>query len=204
MKALLLLGGGGHCRACIDVIEASSSFIVRGVVERQGMAVTGVMGYPVLGTDSDLESLLAESPHALVSVGQVASPHKRVRLFQMAVNSGAQFPVIASPYARISRRAELGFGTIAMHGSVINTGADVGLNCIVNSQALVEHDVRIGPHCHISTGAIINGGAVIGERSFVGSGAIVHQGVEIGPDCVIASGAIVRRNLAPMTTYVER
>ena len=44
-----------------------------------------------------------------------------------------------------------------MHDAVINANARIGKNCIINSKALVEHDVIIGDHCHIATGAIVNG-----------------------------------------------
>ena len=43
-----------------------------------------------------------------------------------------------------------------MHGAVINASAIVGCNCIINSQALVEHDTVIGDHCHVATAAAIN------------------------------------------------
>ena len=38
---ILLIGAGGHCRACIDVIRAEGRFAIAGVVERDGAAVSG-------------------------------------------------------------------------------------------------------------------------------------------------------------------
>lgn len=64
----------------------------------------------------------------------------------------------------------------AMHHSLINAGAIVGDNCIVNSRALVEHDAMVGSHSHISTEAILNGDARIGDRSFLESNATVRKG----------------------------
>ena len=34
MKSLLLIGGGGHCHSCIDVIEASGIYKIKGLVQR--------------------------------------------------------------------------------------------------------------------------------------------------------------------------
>ena len=37
MKAsILLIGGGGHCRACVDVLEQEGRFQIAGIVERNG------------------------------------------------------------------------------------------------------------------------------------------------------------------------
>ena len=82
-----------------------------------------------------------------------------------------------------------------MHGSIVNTNVIIGENCIVNSKALIEHDVNIGSNTHISTGAIINGGSCIGENCFIGSGAIVYHEINITDNTIIPAGAIVRKNI---------
>jgi hypothetical protein len=33
LKLILLLGGGGHCRACVDVIEAEAKYQIVGIVQ---------------------------------------------------------------------------------------------------------------------------------------------------------------------------
>ena len=43
-----------------------------------------------------------------------------------------------------------------MHDALVNAGARVGVNCIINTKALVEYDSDVGDHCHVSTGSIIN------------------------------------------------
>jgi tetrahydrodipicolinate N-succinyltransferase len=44
---------------------------------------------------------------------------------------------------------------IVVHHALINAGARVDRNCIINTKALAEHDAIIEDHCHISTGAIV-------------------------------------------------
>jgi sugar O-acyltransferase (sialic acid O-acetyltransferase NeuD family) len=199
VKPVLLLGGGGHCRASIDVIEAEGHYRVLGVVERVGGPTVDVLGYPVLGDDGQLGSLILDCPRVLVTVGQIATSTTRRDLFARGIALGAAFPVVRSPSAYVSTRAELGAGTLVMHGAVVNTSANVGLNCIVNSLALIEHDAEVGAHCHVSTGARVNGGAVVGEGTFIGSGAVLHEGVTIGAESVIGAGIVVDRDIPPGT-----
>ncbi|MEK7248308.1 MAG: DapH/DapD/GlmU-related protein, partial [Chloroflexota bacterium] len=72
-----------------------------------------------------------------------------------------------------------------------NAGASVGCNCIINSQALVEHDTVIADHCHIATAAAINSGVRVGAGTFIGSNSCVRQSVNIGERCVIGMGTRV-------------
>jgi sugar O-acyltransferase (sialic acid O-acetyltransferase NeuD family) len=199
MTPLLLIGGGGHCRSCIDVIESAEGYEIVGVVERAGSPTAAVLGYRVLGSDADVEALLAQWGSALIAVGQITSPATRIRLYEFALSVGAFFPVIVSPNAYVSKHAEISSGTIVMHGATVNAGAHIGVNCIVNNQALVEHDAVVGPHSHISTGARVNGSVTIGEGSFVGSGAIINQGVTVGAGCIVGSGSIIRKDVPPGT-----
>jgi sugar O-acyltransferase (sialic acid O-acetyltransferase NeuD family) len=201
VKPLLLIGGGGHCRSCIDLIEAQGLYTVAGIVDLKETDAAARLGYPWLGSDDDLPDLLKKYPSALVTVGQVKSPDIRIALFEKLQALGADFPVIISPRAHVSRHALVLPGTIVMHGAIINACAKVGANCIINSQALVEHDTVVAAHCHISTGAKLNGEVHIDSGSFIGSGAVVHHGVHIGSRCVVGAGAIVMKNLTESSVF---
>ena len=201
MKSLLLVGGGGHCRSCIDVIEAEGKHKIVGIVEREGKNRSPVLGYQVLGNDNDLYELLKKYPIALITIGQIKSADLRRNLFSSLKNMGAKLPTITSPHSYVSKHVALQEGTTVMHGAILNSGSSIGKNCIINTQALIEHDALVESHCHISTGAKVNGGAFIGMESFVGSGTVIHEGVQIGEKSVIAAGSVVRKNLPAGTTF---
>ena len=190
MKSLLLVGGGGHCHSCIDVIETTGIYQIKGVVQPK-LSSELILGYPIIGSDEDLPKLLEDVKSALITVGQIKDSEIRIRLFDILRQLGAELPVIISPRAYCSKHAVLGEGLIVMHGAIINASACIGNNCIVNSQALVEHDVAIHDHCHISTGARVNGNVTIGKGSFVGSGAVVKEGIKVGENVIIGAGQVV-------------
>lgn len=187
-ERILLLGAGGHARSCIDVIEQEGRFGVGGLIGLPQEVGSRVLGYPVLGVDSDLPDLLSRFSHALIAVGQIKTPEARMRLFALLDERECKLPVIVSPRSLVSRHARVGAGTIIMHGVIVNAGAVIGRNCIINSQALVEHDAVIGDHCHIATAAVINADVSIGAGSFIGSNACIRQGGRIGERCVIGMG----------------
>jgi sugar O-acyltransferase (sialic acid O-acetyltransferase NeuD family) len=189
---IILIGAGGHCRSCIDVIEMEGRFTVAGVVDRPDSGIVSVLGYPVLGVDSDLSNLRKQYAFALVAVGQIKSPTVRIQLFERLKSLGFELPIIQSSRAYVSKHAKVGAGTIVMHDALINTGASVGENCIINSKALIEHDAIVGSHCHISTGAIVNGEVSIGTRTFFGSNAVSVHGVSISEDSFVRAGSLER------------
>lgn len=191
---LLLVGAGGHARACIDVIELEGKYSVQGLIGLPEEVGSRVLDVPVLGTDPELPALARRFGAALVTVGQIKSPELRMRLFAQLQELGCESPCIVSPLAHVSRHARLGAGTIVMHGAVVNAAATVGRNCIINTQALVEHDAQVGDHCHIATTAALNSGVQVGAGTFVGSGTTVRQMIRIGQRCVIGMGQRVVRD----------
>jgi sugar O-acyltransferase (sialic acid O-acetyltransferase NeuD family) len=191
---LILIGAGGHARACMDVIEKQGEYEIAGLVGTPEQLSKEHFGYPVIGSDNDLAQLASQYEYALITVGQTKSPALRVSLLQQALAVGFNLPTIISPSAHVSCHALVGAGSIVMHGAIINSGAKIGDNCIINTRTIIEHDAIIADNCHISTGAIVNGDVIIGSGSFIGSGSVVKQGINLGSYCVVGMGLAVRHD----------
>jgi len=189
---LLLIGGGGHCKSCIDVIEEGGQYRIVGIVDMVAKLHHKVLGYEVIGVDEDLPNLVQEYGNCLITVGQIKTAEERIRLFDTLKALDASLPVIVSPHAFVSSHARIAEGTVVMHHALVNAGASVGRNCIINTKALVEHDAYIADHCHIATAAVVNGGVRIATASFFGSGAVSREYIEIGERSVIGCNETVK------------
>ena len=200
---MILIGGGGHCKSCIDVIEQSGAFQIAGIVDVPEKLHQKILGYEIIATDSELPDLVKEYGCFFITIGQIKSPDRRVKLFESLKSLGVKFPVIVSPLAYISKHAEVGEGTIVMHHALINAGAKIGSNCIINTKALIEHDAIIGNHCHIATGAIINGGVKVGGGTFFGSNAVSKEYIEIGEHTVIGCGTKIIKNVPSNSSSLD-
>jgi sugar O-acyltransferase (sialic acid O-acetyltransferase NeuD family) len=188
---LILIGGGGHCKSCIDVIEQENKFIIAGIVDIKE-SISDLLGYPWLGHDDDLAKLKLHYDYALIAIGQIKTPAIRIRLFDYIKSLGFKLPIIISPRAYVSKYTKIGNGTIVMHDALINAGAIVGDNCIINTKSLIEHDVVIENNCHISTGAVINGGVIVKQGSFVGSNAVTKESVDTRENDFIKAGSLFK------------
>jgi sugar O-acyltransferase (sialic acid O-acetyltransferase NeuD family) len=201
-QPIILIGAGGHCKGCIDVIEQENKFRIAGLVDVQDRLREKILGYEIIATDEDLPRLVNEYSYFLITIGQIRSAEKRIRLFDSLRKMGAQFPTIVSPLAYVSKHACIGKGTIVMHQALINSGARVGENCIINTKSLIEHDVAIADHCHIATGAVVNGGTRIAQQTFVGSNGVTKEYITIGESSIICAGAVITKNVPDTTTVV--
>lgn len=190
MEKILLIGGGGHCKSVIDVIEQQKKYSIAGIIDKKELLGTKVLGYEVIGCDGDLTDLFQKYKNAVVTVGQIKSNEIRVKLFDKLKTIGYNLPAIVSPLAYVSKHATIDEGSIVMHHTLVNAGAKVDKNCIINTKALIEHDAVIEANCHISTGAIVNGGTIVKANTFFGSNATAKEYVNV--DGFIKAGSVVK------------
>ena len=176
---ILLVGGGGHCKSVIDVIEQEGKYEITGIIDKKELMGQEVLGYKIIACDNDLEALFKEYKYALVTVGQIKSNSLRVKIFNILKEIGYELPVIISPLAYVSKHATIEEGTVVLHHALVNASAKIGINCIINTKALIEHDVAIKDNVHISTGVIINGGVIVKENTFVGSNTTTKEYIEV-------------------------
>lgn len=201
VSKLILIGGGGHCHACIDVIESTNRYEIIGIIDTKEKQNQLVLGYPIIGNDNDLALLVQRNIWFLITIGHISTPNPRQKLFEKLCSLGANIATIISPYALISRHSTVGLGTIIMHKAVISAGSVIGDNSIINTNADIEHDSIIRNHVHVSTHAVVNGNCLIDDGVFIGSNSTLLQGVCITKNTVIGAGSVVTKDVNNSGVY---
>jgi sugar O-acyltransferase (sialic acid O-acetyltransferase NeuD family) len=191
---IILIGGGGHCKSVIDVISSTKEFEISGIVDLKEKIGTKILGFPVIGSDEDLFDIVKSYRYFHISIGHILSNSSRIRLFNFIEELGGSFPVIKAYDAHVSSFAKIKSGTFVGHKVVINAGVEIGLNCIINTGAIIEHDSIVGDHCHISTMATVNADCVIRESSFLSSHVVINRGIHIARQSRIFSGSVVTKS----------
>lgn len=194
----LILGAGGHGKVVAEALSLSGRAARIAFVDPDaGLAGKSILESPVAGDDSFLERARDEGfGHFVCGLGGTRDNEARRTLFDKGMGVGLEPLVVLHPAATVSAHAELGDGSVALAGAVINPDARLGRNCIVNSLGLVEHDCRLGDHVHVAPGARVLGGAVVAEMAYIGAGAVIKQGLTVGRGAVIGAGAVVLRDVA--------
>lgn len=201
-QPIILIGGGGHCISCIDVIESTGKYEIAGILDVPDKVGSSILGYPVIGTDDKIETFTSNGFEFVITVGQIQSSKLREKIYNKVKEAGGRLPVIVSSKAYVSKHATLEDGTVVMHHVLINAGAIVGKCAIINSKALLEHESVTGDFCHISTGAILNGQVKTGNSCFIGSNTVVGNNLEICDNVVVAAGSQVLKSIKLAGIYI--
>ncbi len=197
---LILIGGGGHCKSVIEVVE-SAGYHILGILDRPSEMGKDVLGYKIIGTDDEIPNFI-DNAQFLVTVGQIKSADIRIKLHQLVKNAGGTFAIVIASTAHVSQYAQIGEGTVVMHKAFINANAQIGKGCILNTMCNIEHDAIIGDYCHISTGAMVNGSVTIGANCFIGSQSVVANNISICDNVVVAAGAVILKNITKPGIYI--
>jgi sugar O-acyltransferase (sialic acid O-acetyltransferase NeuD family) len=128
----------------------------------------------------------------------IGNPHGRIRLrFNEMLSSEGLTPItIAHPAACIAEDAFIGEGSQILAGAIIASEAKLGRQCIVNCNALVEHETILDDAVEIAPAATVLGLTRVGVNTMVGAGATVLSRLRIGDDVTIGAGAVVAADVA--------
>ncbi|TLD98285.1 acetyltransferase [Helicobacter muridarum] len=176
-EKLIIIGGGGHACACLDIITMIKHFDIIGIIDSYlaNQNIKSVHGYEILGDEEMLSSFAGKKYSVFVAIGQIKTAKPRISIYNKLKSLGFKLPSIISPLAYVSSRSILDEGSIVMHNALINANVRIGKMAIINSKALVEHDCVIGDFCHISTASVVNGACQIGNEVFLGSNMILKH-----------------------------
>jgi sugar O-acyltransferase (sialic acid O-acetyltransferase NeuD family) len=202
MEPIILIGGGGHCISCIDVIRSENKFKIIGIFDTPDKIGNLVLGIPIIGTDSDIPNIISKCKNFIVTVGQIKSPFIRCKIFDLIKKNGGNLPIIISERAYVSSSAFVDEGSIIMHNVLINANAKIGKNCIINTGALIEHESIIEDFCHISTHAVVNGQVKVGKNSFLGSNCVIANNVSLPEDIIVAAGTCILKSPLETGTFI--
>ncbi|MFC2095269.1 acetyltransferase [Candidatus Bipolaricaulota bacterium] len=185
---IAIVGAGGHGRVAMECLElAMGTHDVASFFDDRWDEIGTIENAPVLGP---IESLLQDQHYANVFVA-IGNNVVRQKLLCQLVAAGKQILTIVHPHTMISPRAHLQEGVIAIAGTVVNRGAQVGRGAILNTLCSVGHDCLIKDFAQIAPGVNLGGAAIIGEGAFLGIGSKVVPEARIGAWSIVGAGSVV-------------
>lgn len=152
------------------------------------------MDYKILGDDNaacDLFKQFKDIP-LIISPDQ---PTKRKDLVGFYHSIGYKFINLISPYALISKSAQLRNGLVIQSRVDVSASAIIGDFAKINSGASIMHDCEIGDYTSIAPHAVVLGNVKIGHRCYIGANATILPHIKIGNDVIIGAGTVVTKNI---------
>jgi sugar O-acyltransferase (sialic acid O-acetyltransferase NeuD family) len=193
---VIVVGSGGHAAVVADALLECDVPVI-GFVDNDPARHGAVLcGLPVLGSDAVLD---AHTPNALMlanGIGGVSPDGWRRPVQDRLESRGWKFVTVRHPSATVSRFATVSPGAQLLAGCIVQANANIGTGAIVNTAAVVEHDVKLGDFVHVAPRGLLCGAAIIGDGSHIGAGAVVRQHVRLGARTLVGAGAVVVADFA--------
>lgn len=204
MKDLIIIGASGFGREAMWVAERmnekSPEWNILGFVDdNSDLEGKEVGGYPVLG---NVESV-RKHPDAyyLCAVGSSRSREKIIGRVD-ALLPKAKYAVLIDPTVQMSKRVQIGEGTIICAGNIITVDIEIGKHVIINLDCTVGHDAVLHDFVTLYPSVNVSGISDIGRCSELGTGTQIIQAKTVGAYTVVGAGAVVVKDIPAKCTAV--
>jgi sugar O-acyltransferase (sialic acid O-acetyltransferase NeuD family) len=188
---MFLYGAGGHSNVVTETLR-DNGIEVAGIFDDDATrASQDQFGIKLLGNNFP-----ALDHPMIIAIGDNANRAEIASLLPIEYGIGTH------PSAIISDSANVGEGTVILHGAIIQSNSIIGKHVLINTAASVDHDNVIGDFAHISPQVALCGHVKIGEGTHVGAAATVIPSVTIGKWCTIGAGAVVINDIPDYCTAV--
>lgn len=202
MKDLYIIGAGGFGREVAWLVErineVTPTWSIKGFIDdNESLWGTKEDAYDVVGGCEYLKTL--GDVYAVCAVG---SARVRKIIIDKFKDSKVKFATVIDPSVIISKRVEIGEGTIICAGTIITVDIKIGNHVIINLDCTIGHDDVVEDFVTIYPSVNVSGNVVIGECSELGTGMQIIQGKNVAPNTIIGAGAVVVKNCLESGTYV--
>ncbi len=193
MKSIAILGASGHAKVVAEIAQLCGYEKIVFFDD----AKNHIEHWEVKGNTQHLIAQLSNFNAFFVAIGNSKDRTEKTAILK---SNGIDVVSLIHPLSILSQYAKIGAGTVIMAGSVVNAFANIGDDCIINTNSTVEHDCILANGVHISPNVAIAGGVSIGNGSWIGIGSSIKQNITIGQNVVVGAGSVVVDNLPNNTT----
>lgn len=194
---MVLYGGTGQAKVVRPIFEHFGSVVVAVIDDTPGLPPP-FPDVPVYQGWDKFEASLRGDDRASIGFSiTIANPHGRVRLrlHDQLASKGLTAVTAVHPTAWIADNSYIEAGCQLLAGSTVCAEARVGRQCILGTNAVLEHEAVLGDGSGLATGAIVLGLTKTGVNCGIGARAIVLSRLNLGDDVVVGAGMVAERDL---------
>lgn len=193
MKKLLIWGAGDQGTVTLNCAVAMNEYEKIDFLDFREKGHREILGFNIYEeAKEDLYHIFKKYDEVIVATGDNDLREKKIlQLIEMNI----QIATIIHPTATISPYAKISQGCTILAYTAININAYVGMGCIVNTGAIIEHDCIVKDFVNICPAVAMAGHVVIGNKTFMGISSTVIDDVAIGNNVTIGAGATVIGNI---------
>jgi sugar O-acyltransferase (sialic acid O-acetyltransferase NeuD family) len=202
MAQVVIFGVGDFARlAAIYLRDDSDHEVVAFAVDEQYIEAPEIVGVPVVAAERLRETHPPDRYKTFVAIGFSKVNRARAAVYDRLTAEG--YECITYVHSSVHRwpETEIGTNCFVFEENVVQPFVRLGNDVILWSGNHIGHDSAIGDHCFIASHVVVSGNCTIGERCFIGVNATLRDGIAIADDCVIGAGAVILSDTEPGSVY---
>lgn len=157
-----------------------------------------VLGVKVYGLGENWFEKIKTS-RAYIAVGDNLT---RKKLIEQCHNYSIELPIFLAESVTFDESAILGEGTIVLERAFIGPYSRIGIGGLINTAAIIEHEVKIGDYSQVSPQAVCLGRVQVGNQCLIGSGSIIRDGVVICDEVTVGASSYVNTEIEERGIYI--
>ena len=203
MAKVVIFGTGDFARIASVYLEADSPHeVVAFTVDRERMPEKSeLLGREIVPFE-DLVQRFPPGEHSmLVAIGFSKVNQARASVYDRCKALGYELISYVNSKADHWMELDIGDNCFIFEENVIQPFVRIGNNCVLWSGNHIGHDTTIGDHCFIASHVVISGNCTIGDYCFIGVNATFRDGVTVADRNVIGAGAVIMRDTEDGDVY---
>jgi sugar O-acyltransferase (sialic acid O-acetyltransferase NeuD family) len=202
-QQIVVIGAGETAELAYEYFTHDSPHeVVAFSVEEKYLRQPELFGLPVVPFESVESAYPPDRFRAFVAVSYTQLNRARAKLFHAAKAKGYGLASYISSHAFVWRNVQIGENCFLLENNVVQYSVRIGDDVTLWSGNHIGHQSLIEDHCFISSHVVVSGYCTVGRSCFVGVNSSIAHNTAIAPDCVIGAGTVVVKGTEPGQVYV--
>jgi sugar O-acyltransferase (sialic acid O-acetyltransferase NeuD family) len=203
---VVIFGIGDFARIASVYLDVDSPHeVVAFTVDREHIGEeTELLGREIVPFEDLVERFPPAEFSMLVAIGFSKVNQSRAAVYERCKGLGYELITYVNSKADHWGELEIGDNCFVFEENVIQPFVRIGNNCVLWSGNHIGHDSTIGDHCFIASHVVISGNCTIGDYCFVGVNATFRDGVNVGARNVIGASALIMGDTGEGDVYAVR
>ena len=194
---IIIFGNGKHAKIIFDELEKLKKYNFLGYVNKKNIITYKKKKYDLINF---YKKYLKKKVRGIIAIGNNNLRNKISKDVEKIIPK-FKWETLISKDAIVSKKTNIGQGTMIISGSVINTNTSIGRHCLINTKSTLDHDNNWGDFTSCGPGVNSAGNVTVKNFTQIGIGSTIIDGISIGKNSVIGAHSLVNKNCKSNSVY---
>ena len=207
MKKVIIFGTGGFAQIVhlyLKKVDPSELQVIAFSANESTIKEKSLHGLPILPFEQIEKTYPSRAYQMFIAIGYSDMHRKRARFFEEAKDKGYSLISYVHPSSIINDDFEMGENCFIFENNVIQPFVKLEDDVIIWTGNVISHHSTIMKHSFIVSHTAIAGNVIIEPYCFIVFNATIRNSIRIAKECVIGAGSIILHDTKEKGVYAAR